>query len=109
MYTADSDKLDFVIETSGGSGQMGGAMDRVTDSTRAMIEKAKVAVVQMGEQFSEAVSQIPLQCEYVDVKFGIKFDAEAGVVVSRVSTSASLEVTLRVKPVRSNSPAQSVP
>lgn len=95
-------QLDFVIEPYGDSVQLSSVSERLQGYTEEAIAHAKKAITQLGTAFSDAVAEIPAECDYVDLKFALKFDAQAGIVISKVGTQASFEVTLRVKPKRKN-------
>jgi hypothetical protein len=102
MSETDQGKLNFVIEPIGDSIQLTSATDRLVGYTSEALEKAKATVTELGTEFSSAVANIPAECEHVDLKFSLKFDAEAGIVVSRIGTQASIEISLRIKPSKSN-------
>src|SRR5215813_3323533 len=93
-------QFDFVIEPYGESTQLTSASERLQGYTEEAIAHAKKTVTQLGTAFSDAVANIPATCDYVDLKFALKFDAQAGIVISKVGTQASFEVTLRIKPTR---------
>lgn len=91
-------ELSFVFEPWRESEQLTGQHEKLIEFTDSAMSSAKNTVLQMGQAFSEAVDSIPVSCEHVDLKFGLKFDAEAGVIVSKVGAQASLDITLRLKP-----------
>lgn len=96
--SAKKPTISFVIEPWTASEQMTGARSkRWDDFTETAMESARKAVVELGASFSETLERIPGNVDYVDLKFGLKFDAQAGVLLSKVGTQASLEVTLRIK------------
>ena len=91
-------KLSFVFEPWRESQQLTGQHEKLMEYTGSALDDAKSTVMEMGVTFSEAIESIPVTCEYVDLKFGLKFDAEAGVIVSKIGAQASLDITLRLKP-----------
>jgi hypothetical protein len=90
--------LSFVFEPWRDSEQLTGQHEKLMEFTGSAMDAAKSTVMEMGVAFSEAIENIPVSCEYVDLKFGLKFDAQAGVIVSKVGAQASLDITLRLKP-----------
>ena len=95
----DGSKL-FIEATD--TGTSGGAYDpRRPVSTGGVIEKASdyldgaLSTVQaLVGKVAEAVKSSPARPDEFEVEFGVQFSAEAGVVLSSVSTEANITITL---------------
>lgn len=64
---------------------------------REDIEAALDQVVALANAAMEKPSPRSLAVSGLEVKFGLKLSAEAGVIVSRASAEASLEITVKVE------------
>ena len=58
------------------------------------IEKAIAVIQNTAQKVNSAMRNIESRPDHVEVEFGIKFDAEVGVILAKASTEASLNVTL---------------
>jgi hypothetical protein len=67
--------------------------DLARESATAIV-KAMETIREVGEQATEAITGMVRPPAEAELKFGIRLDAEAGALIAKASTGATLEVTL---------------
>ena len=70
--------------------------DELEEKSNKAIEKAMVIIQNTTEKVNSAITKNTIEGrpDHVEVQFGIKFDAEVGVILAKASIEASLNVTL---------------
>lgn len=61
----------------------------------AALDEAMSAITEMANRIAALHDKIPLEFSEVEVEFGIKLGYDVGVVLSKASTEANLNVTLK--------------
>ncbi|MGO4343181.1 CU044_2847 family protein [Pedococcus sp. 2YAF34] len=69
------------------------------EARREDIEAALDEVISLGRKAMEKAAPSELGVTSVEITFGLKLTAEAGVIVSKVGAEASLEITVKVERV----------
>ena len=70
------------------------APDLVQQSAQAL-DKAMDSIQGMAQRVGELRKKLPPELAAVEVEFGLKLDAEAGALVSKVGGEASIHVKLK--------------
>jgi hypothetical protein len=90
--------VTVLVETSPVAGtEMTSRLDRAQEAMGDGFAHARDTIVGIAESSVEMIDRLcgqTRQPEQVEVKFGLKFAANGGVIVAGVSGEASLEVTL---------------
>ena len=91
--------VDLLVETVTlpGSEQTSGRLDRVGERVVDGFDRAQGAIEAIATRLGETLDELgqrAVQPDRVEVKFGLKFTAEGGVLVAGSSAEASLEVTI---------------
>jgi hypothetical protein len=68
--------------------------DELEEKSNKAIEKAMTVIQSTAEKVNSAIKNVKGRQDHVEVEFGIKFDAEVGVILAKASMEASLNVTL---------------
>jgi hypothetical protein len=86
------------IETSGQSGKgpvlRGGPADTVTKAAQTF-ENAIAVIQPVANALLARFRHLEQGPESIDIKFGVKFNAEAGAIIASASTEANIEVRVR--------------
>jgi hypothetical protein len=64
------------------------------EKSQQAIDKAMTVIQNTAQKVNSAIKAIDGRPDHVEVEFGIKFDAEVGVILAKASMEASLNVTL---------------
>lgn len=67
---------------------------QLEEKSNKAVDKAMTTIQNMAGRVNSAVQKIESRPNHVEIEFGIKFDAEVGVIVAKASMEASLNVTL---------------
>jgi hypothetical protein len=62
--------------------------------SQAALAKTTEAIKEIALRVTAGLEDLAVRPQEIEVTFGLKFDAEAGVVVSKAGVEASVEVTL---------------
>jgi Trypsin-co-occurring domain 1 len=94
--------VELEIEDGESSPVMRGSPQQVIEKTvgsfEAALTKVKPVAVAIVEQFAGAIRGTTS----VKVKFGLKFNAEAGAIIASLGSEANFEIELRWAPVGSS-------
>jgi hypothetical protein len=99
-YTDESTPLLIEFTTGEGLRPVGkdwfrhGNQQQLEEKSNKAIDKAMGTIKNMAGRVNSAVENISNKPNHVEVGFGIKFDAEIGVIIAKASMEASLNVTL---------------
>jgi hypothetical protein len=64
------------------------------EKSNKAFDKAMTTIQNVAGRVNSAVQKIESRPNHVEIEFGIKFDAEVGVIVAKASMEASLNATL---------------
>jgi hypothetical protein len=81
--------------------------DELEEKSNKAIDKAMTVIQSTAEKVNSAIKNVEGHPDHVEVEFGIKFDAEVGVILAKASMEASLNVTLTWDNVVKAEPRQS--
>ncbi len=98
----DSEQTSIIVEFSSPEGidevsWRGVSKDELIQKSDIALIRAMNAIEEMAQKVSGLGDKIPVEFSEVDIEFGIKLGFEAGVVLSKASTEANLNVTLKWK------------
>jgi hypothetical protein len=68
--------------------------DQLKDKSLKAIEKAMDVIKEVAQLVNSSVNEIQKKPDHVEVSFGIKFDAEFGIIIAKASMEAGLNVQL---------------
>ncbi len=68
--------------------------DDLEEKSNKAIEKAMMIIQNTAEKVNSAIKNIEGRPDHVEVEFGIKFDAEIGVILAKASMESCLNVKL---------------
>jgi hypothetical protein len=68
--------------------------NELEEKSNQAIEKAMIVIQNTARKVNSAIKAIDGRPDHIEVEFGIKFDAEVGVILAKASMEASLNVTL---------------
>lgn len=93
--SAEESIILFEISTTQGSLRPGGVkpMELATKSAQAL-GQAMGTIQALANRTTEAINQLPKKPSEVELEFGIKIDAEAGVLISKAREEGNLRVKL---------------
>lgn len=69
--------------------------EELKERSEAALNEAMGAISEMAQRVSALHDQIPLEFSEVSVQFGVKLGYQVGVVLSKATTEANLNVTLK--------------
>jgi hypothetical protein len=82
--------------------------DELEEKSNKAIEKAMTVIQSTAEKVNSVIKNVEGRPDHVEAEFGIKFDAEVGVILAKASMEASLNVTLSWDNLRKAEPQQTV-
>lgn len=68
--------------------------NKLKDKSDRAIEKAMTFIQEMSKKVNSTVKDMEGKPNHVEVQFGIRFDAEAGIIIAKASMESSLNVNL---------------
>ncbi len=92
-------RIEIVTELPSGIGRSIAERERLTEQIERRADDIRAAIRAATEIVADAAPAPngPFQLSTIEVTFGITLTAEAGVIVSKASAEASLEVTISIE------------
>ncbi len=95
-----SSKTPLLVEFSIGPGVRQVARTKkdipgLAKKTRKALDEAMAGINDMAERVAQTVEKMTKSPSEIEVSFGIKFDAETGVLIAKAGLEASINVTLK--------------
>ncbi len=87
-----------LVSVSRGGGRMGEVTGELVEKSREAIDKAMDTIQGMAAKTIAAAKGISEPPDAIEVEFGIKLDAEAGAMVAKAGTEASITVKMVWRP-----------
>ena len=69
--------------------------DDITEKSANAVQSVMNHIHNMARHVTDSVAQLKQKPSEVEVSFGLKFDIEAGAIIAKTGTEASINVTLK--------------
>ncbi len=73
---------------------IGDGIEKLTEKSAEALDGAMNTIHHMARRVNAAVHSLPQKPSTVEVEFGLKFDAEAGAILSKAGMEASVNIKL---------------
>lgn len=93
----DAGPIWIELETTDTTGRYRGGSDRDTTSEKPVrrFEEMISKVKPIANAFSSQIAALDLKPKEVEIRFGIKFSADVGVIIATSSAEGHCEITIR--------------